>query len=200
MCGRYWLEPEDDAELLRIIDQLNRVDPELEVKTEGEIFPGDGVPTLCLSRAGNVRPFAMAWGYGMPNGRRLINARSETAAEKPMFRDSMRVRRCLLPMTAYFEWEHRGRERIKYRIAPEASGRYYLAGLYRFEGNHPECTVLTAEAAPEIAFIHNRMPVILPEEKRDSWLRGEALDLSNNPPLCAVPCSPEAEQLKIEIT
>ena len=142
----------------------------------------------------------MVWGSGMPDGRRLINARSETAAEKPMFRDSMRARRCLLPMSAYFEWEHRGRERIKYRISPEAGGLHSLAGLYRFEGGFPVCTVLTTDATPGIAFIHNRMPVILPEEKRDGWLRKGALDLENNPPLRAVPCDPGTEQLRIEIT
>lgn len=183
MCGRYWIEPQDDAELLRIIDQLQRVDPDLDVKTGGEIFPGDGVPALCLSRAGNIRPFAMEWGYAMPDGKRLINARSETAAEKPMFRDSMRNRRCLLPMTAYFEWERRDKERIKYRIAPEEKGLHFLAGLYRFEGKYPVCTVLTAAAAPEIAFIHHRMPVILSEDEKESWLRGEMLELAKNPPL-----------------
>ena len=197
MCGRYWIEPADDAALLRIIDEMQRVDPELEVKTEGEIFPGDGVPALCLSRAGNVRPFGMAWGYSMPDGRRMINARSETAAEKPLFRESMLARRCLLPLSAYFEWEHRGRQRVKYRIAPKADGLHFLAGLYRFEGSRPVCVVLTAEAAPEIAFIHDRMPVILPEGKRDAWLRGEALDLRRNPPLRFALCGPEQMQIKI---
>ena len=200
MCGRYWLEPADDAELLRIIDRMQRIDPDLEVKTGGEVFPGDGVPALCLSRAGNVRAFAFEWGYKMPDGRRMINARSETAAEKPLFRDSMRNRRCLLPMSAYFEWERHGRERVKYRISPEAEGSYFLAGLYRFEEGGPACTVLTAEAAPEIAFIHDRMPVILPAEKRDSWLRGEEIDLSESPPLRFERCVPEIEQMKIEIT
>ena len=183
VCGRYWIEPEDEEELVRIIEELQRLDPDLQVQTWGEIFPGAGVPALCLSRAGNVRAFAMEWGYAMPDGKRLINARSETAAEKPMFRESMRARRCLLPMSAYFEWEHRGRERIKYRIAPEAGGLHYLAGLYRFEGNYPVCTVLTADAAPEIAFIHHRMPVILPEEKKELWLRGGEIELDRNPPL-----------------
>ena len=183
MCGRYWIEPEDDAALLRVIDQMQRVDPDLRVKTGGEIFPGDGVPALCLSRAGNVRTFAMAWGYAMPDGKRLINARSETAAEKPMFRDSMRARRCLLPMSAYFEWRRGDGKRIKDRIAPEAEGLHFLAGLYRFEGGFPVCTVLTAGAAPEITFIHHRMPVILPAEKRELWLRGGALELGKNPPL-----------------
>ena len=183
MCGRYWIEPQDDAELLRIIDEMQRVDPELRVKMSGEVFPGDGVPALCLSRAGNVRSFAMAWGYTMPDGKRLINARSETAAQKPMFRDSMRMRRCLLPMSAYFEWERRGGAKIKYRIAPQAGELHYLAGLYRFEGGYPVCTVLTAEAAPEIAFIHHRMPVILPRDKQEAWLRGEEVELGKNPPL-----------------
>ena len=197
VCGRYWLEPSDDAELLRIVDQSRRVDPELTVQTAGEIRPGDGVPALCLSRAGNVRAFAMAWGYAMPDGRRLINARSETAAQKPMFRDGMRSRRCALPMSAYFEWEHQSRERTKYRIAPEDAGRYFLAGLYRMEERGPACAVLTAEAAPEIAFIHDRMPVILPEDRVDEWLRGGDVELGKNPTLRADPCGPE--QMRIEI-
>ena len=183
MCGRYWIEPESDEELLRMIDNLQRLDSELRVQTEGEIFPGDGVPALCLSRAGSVRPFAMAWGYRMSDGRRIINARSETAAEKPMFRDGMLRRRCLLPMSAYFEWERRDGKKIKYRIAPEAGGLHYLAGLYRLEDGFPECAVLTVPAAPEIAFIHDRMPVILPPEARESWLRGGGIDLRAHPPL-----------------
>lgn len=181
MCGRYWIEPQSDEELVRIIDAMQRIDSELRVQTEGEIFPGDGVPVLCLSRAGNVRPFAMAWGYDLGSGKKLINARSETAAQKPLFRESMRCRRCLLPMSAYFEWERRGGVRIKYRIAPEAEGLHFLAGLYRFEGSQPACAVLTTEAAPEIAFIHSRMPVILPVEKEERWLRSGEIDFGWKP-------------------
>ena len=183
MCGRYWIEPESDEELLRIVDQLNRAEEEREVKTAGEIFPGDNVPVLCLSRAGNVRPFAMAWGYRMKDGRRIINARSETAAEKPLFRDGMRARRCLLPMSAYFEWEHRDGRKIKYRIAPREGGLHCLAGLYRFEGNRPACTVLTTAAAPELSFIHDRMPLILPPSAREGWLYSGDLNLQIFPPL-----------------
>lgn len=183
MCGRYWIEPESDEELLRIIDRMQRLDPELRVQTAGEIFPGDGVPALCLSRAGNVRPYAMAWGYRLSNGRRVINARSETAAQKPMFRDGMNARRCLLPMSAYFEWERRPGGKVKYRIAPRAGGMHYLAGVYRLEAGLPECAVLTAQAAPEIAFIHERMPVILPPERGEAWLRGGEVDLGAAPAL-----------------
>ena len=187
MCGRYWIEPESDEELLRVIDQMQRLDPELRVQTSGEIFPGDGVPALCLSRAGNVRAFAMAWGYRLGDGRRVINARCETAAGKPLFRDGMLHRRCLLPMSAYFEWERCADGKMKYRIAPEGGGLHYLAGLYRFEGAYPACTVLTTSAAPEIAFIHERMPVILSQSQREAWLRGGEVDLAVPPKLCCTP-------------
>ncbi len=184
MCGRYWIEPESDEELLRIIDRMQRLDPDLPVKTEGEIFPGDGVPALCLSRAGNVRPFAMAWGYRLPGGKLVFNARSETAAERPMFRDGMLRRRCLLPMSAYFEWEKRPEGKVKYRIAPEAGGPHYLAGIYRFEPDgFPACAVLTMDAAPELKFIHPRMPVIVSAAQSEAWLRAGEAVYRGNPPL-----------------
>ena len=173
MCGRYWIDPGDD-QLEQIIAQMQRTD--LPVKTSGEIFPGDALPVLCLSRAGNERAFAMTWGFALPNGQRVINARSETAREKPLFAQSMAQRRCLLPMSAYFEWQKDGREKIKYRIAPVEPGMYFLAGLYRFEGNRPVCCVLTLPASPELAPIHPRMPLILPAQAQKDWLRQGAAD------------------------
>lgn len=171
MCGRYFIDPED-RELAQLIAQMQRTDA--PVKTSGEMFPGDKLPVLCLSRAGNVRAFGMKWGFTLPNGRRVINARSETAREKPLFAQSMACRRCLLPMSAYFEWAPDGRGRVRHRIWPRQPGLHFLAGLYRFEEGQPVCCVLTAPAAAEIAFIHPRMPVILPGEAREDWLRGGA--------------------------
>lgn len=183
MCGRYWIDAEGDRELEEIIADMQRLELPRPLKTQGEIFPGDLVPVLCRSRAGNIRPFAMDWGYTLPDGKRLINARSETAAERPLFRESMRARRCLLPMNAYFEWEKRDGAKLKYRISPAEAGVHFLAGLYRFEGARAVCTVLTAPAAEEIAFIHHRMPVILDASARENWLRGGAPDFSRRLPL-----------------
>ena len=180
MCGRYWIDPGESPELERIIAEMQRFEG---AKTQGEIFPGDKVPVLCRSRAGNVRPFAMEWGYHMPDGRRLINARSETAAEKSMFRQSMQLRRCLLPMSAYFEWQAGPEGKQKHRIAPKQAGMHYLAGLYRFEDSNPVCTVLTRAAAEEIAFIHHRMPVILSANEKESWLSGIPWDFAGYPDL-----------------
>ena len=178
MCGRYYIAEDDAAEELRqIIEAINRRN--LDVKTSGEIRPGDTVPVLANSSTLQPGAYAMRWGYTLPDGKLLFNARSETAADKALFQDGMTQRRCLIPATYYFEWEHRGKEKIKYAIAPEGSRMLFLAGVYRKEGRRAACTILTREPADSIAFIHNRMPVILPSEAIDDWLnvRYAAMDI-----------------------
>ena len=178
MCGRYYIDEDDLAEELeRILEELNRKNTPENLKTSGEIFPSDVVPVLANSRRQDVQPFAMRWGYSFPGGRPVINARAETAAEKPLFRDGMRQRRCLIPASSYFEWERRDGQRIKYAIRPAGAEMLYLAGVYHLE-NHdgtvvPSFAILTRSAAPEIAFIHERMPVILPPDCARDWLKVE---------------------------
>lgn len=169
MCGRYYVEAKDTGEeLLAMLQTLNRWG--LACKT-GEIFPTDTVAVIANSRALQPMPFAMTWGYTLPGGKRLINARSESAADKPLFREGMLKRRCLIPASHYFEWSHDARARMKYAIRPEGTGMMYMAGLYRLEEGRPVFTILTREPAPQIAFIHNRMPVILPRDAAGAWLR-----------------------------
>ena len=175
MCGRYYIAEDDlSDELSRMIDELNHKKTPEGLKTSGEIFPSDIVPVLANSRKQDVQPFAMRWGYAFPNGRPIINARSETAAQKPMFKDGMRQRRCVIPASHYFEWERRGAARTKYAIRPARADTLYLAGIYHLE-NHdgvivPAFTILTRDAAPGIAFIHPRMPVLLPADAAPDWL------------------------------
>ena len=177
MCGRYRLDA-DQRDMEEIIRALNRREEKLgadkPVKTSGDLHPGDRVPALCRGRSGGIGAFAMEWGYRLEDGRRLINARLETATQKPTFRDGMQSRRCLMPMSAYYEWERRGSDRVKYRISPKADGLSCLAGIYRLEEDGPRFAVLTMEAADELAFIHDRMPVLVPYACREAWLlRGE---------------------------
>ena len=169
MCGRYYIAEDDAAEELRqIIEAVNRRNP--DAKTGGEIRPGDTVPVLANSPSLQPGSYAMHWGYTLPDGKLLFNARRETAAEKVIFKDGMAQRRCLIPATCYFEWEHRGKDKIKYAIAPQNSSMIYLAGIYRKESNRAACTILTREPAESSAFIHNRLPVILPAEAVGDWL------------------------------
>jgi putative SOS response-associated peptidase YedK len=176
MCNRYYIEVEDREddveELRRLMQELQRKSPEraAAVKTK-EVSPTDLALVIANNRRLVPAPLAMNWGYTLPGGGKPVtNARSETAAEKPMFRDGMLNRRCLVPASNYFEWEKRGKDRIKYAIRPAGRPVFYMAGVYRIEGNKPVFAILTREPAEPIAFIHDRMPVILPAEAHAEWL------------------------------
>jgi putative SOS response-associated peptidase YedK len=113
-------------------------------------------------------------------GSRLINARSETVAEKPSFRSAFRRRRCLVPADGFFEWkreEVQGGKPTKtpFWIHRRDRALFTFAGLWERwepEGRPPvhTFTILTTEAAPGIAHIHPRMPVILHPRAREVWL------------------------------
>lgn len=171
MCGRYYIPDEDAAaELMEIIDQINRKHNAGPVIKTGEIAPSDTAPVLANNRNLVVTPFAMKWGYSLDNGRLVINARSEEAAEKSLFRDGMAQRRCLVPAAHYYEWETVGKQKVKYAIQPSDSSVMYMAGIYRIENGAPVFSILTREPASSIAFIHDRMPVILPRDLMNDWL------------------------------
>lgn len=175
MCGRFYIEADDaPEELLALLNHAERRarqhTPDFHLP-RGEIRPGDCAAVVALNRAMSRSVFAMQWGFRL-NRRLLINARSETAAGKPIFSSSMQLRRCLIPASAYFEWDHREKPLVKYHFRLPQERLLYLAGLYRFEEGAPlpVFTVLTHEAAPEIACFHDRMPVILPASLADDWL------------------------------
>ena len=175
MCNRYYIqteECEDDVEELRqLMQELQRKSPEHAAAVKiGEISPNALAPVIANSRRLVPTPFVMKWGYTLPDGKPVTNARSETAAEKSLFRDGMLNRRCLVPASNYFEWEKRGREKVKYAIRPVGRPVLYMAGVYRMEGGRPAFAILTREPAEPIAFIHDRMPVILPAEALAEWL------------------------------
>ena len=173
MCGRYRIDDgRDSVELREIIDAVNWRGAAAPIKTSGEIFPTDTVPVVASSRRMTPAAFAMWWGYALPEGgRRIINARSETAESKPLFRDGMRQRRCAVPATNYYEWARTGGRRgAKYAIRPPEGDVFYMAGIYRIARDGPEFAILTREAGGDIAFIHSRMPVILPRELMEDWI------------------------------
>lgn len=168
MCGRFYVPEDDSAETIRaILEYLEHRN--VKVKT-GDVFPGDVAAVVASNRHLEPQPFAMEWGYHLSDGKRIINARSETAAQKAMFADGIRQRRCLIPAQHYYEWEKADGRKVKYAIEPKDSVGFFLAGIYRLEAGKPVFTVLTRSAAEGIAFIHERMPVILPNEATTDWL------------------------------
>ena len=104
-----------------------------------------------------------------------INARSETAAEKPAFRDPMRYRRCLIPADAFYEWKRNGASKQPYCFEVNDGEMFAFAGLWdgwkNAEGQWIKtCTILTTTPNAVTSAIHDRMPVMLDRESYDLWL------------------------------
>ena len=183
MCGRYFLE--ESPELRPIVEEMNRsplmpLFPDTPaIAAAGEIRPSAVVPVVACSKAGRRTVYPMRWGFSGKSGL-LINARAETAAEKPTFRDGWLSHRCAVPASCYYEWEHlagaNGKKALgfKYAIRPKDAKIAWLCGLYRMEQSIPAFVILTREPADNIRFIHDRMPLILPQDAVNEWIRPEA--------------------------
>ena len=175
MCGRYYIEIGDE-ELEEIIreaeNKLKEYPGQISMKTSGEIFPTDIVPVQTGLRL--YQP--MKWGFSNYKGALVINARSETAYEKAMFRGSMLERRCLIPASGYYEWQKKEgtKNKVKHQFFMPGETMFF-AGCFRLEKDSliPRFVILTRDASDEIAPIHDRMPVILPQSGAVSWLHGD---------------------------
>jgi putative SOS response-associated peptidase YedK len=105
----------------------------------------------------------------------MINARSESAAEKPSFRSAFKRRRCIIPSDGFYEWRQSGGEKTPMFIHLEGQKVFGIAGLWEVwhspdGGEIRTCSILTTEANDFMQSIHNRMPVILPKEDYALWL------------------------------
>lgn len=117
-----------------------------------------------------------SWTRDLSIGGRAFNARAETVAEKPMFRAAFRARRCLVPVSGYYEWTAETHGKQPYFVCDAASQLLMLAGLWEQHdgvGTAPleTFTVLTEAAAPALARLHPRMPVMLAPEFWRDWLQ-----------------------------
>lgn len=181
MCCRYLLE--ESPELRPIIEEMNRsplagrLFPREALHSGGEVRPSDVAPVLAPDRSGRRTVFPMKWGFRAKT--LIVNARAETAAERSLFRDSWQSRRCAVPSSCYFEWEHpespdgRRKTGTKYRLQEKDAPLTWLCGLYRMEEGIPCFVVLTRAPGENIRFIHDRMPLILPESAVEEWIRPE---------------------------
>lgn len=155
MCSHYQLKTRlnDLARRFRftVAPEIEAID-DIRPTDTAPVITGDGVALL-------------TWGLPAFDGKPLINARAETVRERPTFRRLLESR-CLVPATAYFEWRRDGRNRLKNRIAAADGLPFAFAGLT--DGRH--FTIVTRAAAPAIAHIHERMPVILAEKDEADWI------------------------------
>ena len=114
----------------------------------------------------NKQPMIAGWGFEVDwDTKPLINARSETLTEKKSYQPHLETR-CIVPATGYFEWRKEDGKKLKNRIRPSDQPLFSMAGLIK----NNTFTIITCQTSPEIAYIHNRMPVVLTPEGEKSWL------------------------------
>jgi putative SOS response-associated peptidase YedK len=176
MCGRYSITtpPEAMRELFEFPEMLNLAPRYNLAPTQAApvVRVMKGQRQLTMMRWGLVPP----WAPDMSGAARLINARSETALEKPSFKEAFAARPCLIPADGFYEWQKRGREKQAYRIELQDRQAFAFAGIWESwhgdDGLRETFAILTTAAAPSIAAIHHRMPVILIAADFDKWLQG----------------------------
>ena len=170
MCARYsFVRREDDDRIEAIGRLMDKHYP--GVCRDGEIGPGDLAPAL-IARQDRVIPVPARFGFpGYQQGKLILNARSETAAEKPTFARSLRETRTVLPAAGFYEWD---REKKRFFCADASADPIYLCGLYRLVEGEYRFVILTRSADEQLADIHPRMPVILGAEDVRSYLTDSA--------------------------
>ena len=208
MCGRFtqrmtWRELHERMDLIGAPLNLRpryNVAPSQDIAVVRAAEPGSGSGpddgrTLAMLRWGLIP----AWAREPNIGYKLINARAETAAEKPFFRSAWRHRRCMIPADGFYEWKREGKTRQPWLFGLQDGAPFAFAGLWecwtvpqgapltgslaeRGPGDTVEtCTILTTAANETVAPVHGRMPVILPRDAYGPWLAGEDVPLAPYP-------------------
>lgn len=169
MCGRYLFSTQEYKEFRQIVRDAQRRSSgqhnELNFPMTGDIAPTAEAPVL-IARGDKVVAEFQRWGIPGWRGGMMINARTETVCEKPMFRRSMAAQRCVIPASGYYEWDA-GKHKYFFQLPGKP---IYLAGIYdNIEGVN--CFVVLTTAPNEtIKDIHDRMPLILTHEQVRPWL------------------------------
>jgi putative SOS response-associated peptidase YedK len=175
MCGRFILL----TDLATIVTRFAVEGSDLTALPGGDLHPGREIPAVV--REGGNRLVALRWGL-IPAwakdpaiGRRLFNARAETLAQKPSFRDAFRRRRCLIPADGFYEWTGEPGHKRPVRFHLRSGEPFAFAGLYETwqpPAGEPlrTCTIVTTTPNALVAPIHDRMPVILAPEAEALWL------------------------------
>jgi putative SOS response-associated peptidase YedK len=177
MCGRF-----ANAETIPVIAarwSAAVADGAQAWEPEADIRPTQRVPVLLDGPAERPRRLGlMTWGWvrDFATGGRLINARAEGIATKRTFAEAVQHRRCLVPATAWFEWQKVGSSptpNVKQVLRPERQETWAIAGVWERTSEGGAVVLLTTVAHPSVAKVHDRMPVVIHRDHGGVWLAGD---------------------------
>ncbi len=176
MCGRFTLNG-----IPRKLAEYFELSVDLDFTSSWNIAPSSQIYSIVANEKGSRHLRTMRWGL-IPSwakdetiGSKLINARSETVAEKPSFRSAFKYRRCLIPASGFYEWKTEKGIKQPWYISPMSGEPMAFAGLWETwnpkEGEGIQsCCIITIASNSFMEQIHNRMPVILNPEHWSLWL------------------------------
>jgi putative SOS response-associated peptidase YedK len=176
VCGRFAFYSPAEA-----VSRLFAAETIADLPPRYNIAPTQPAPTVRLDQDSVRRLNLLRWGLvpfwakDPSIGNRMINARAETVASKPAFRQAFRKRRCLILADGFYEWQKADSGKIPWFINAPSGEPFAMAGLWeswQADGDEPleTCTILTTEAGSSLARIHHRMPVVLGSEGVQQWL------------------------------
>lgn len=178
MCGRFVLSAEAE-----VVQQEFNLDDVPTLASRYNIAPSQPVPVITNQAPGELTVVQWglipSWAKDPKMAYKMINARSETAHEKPSYRSAFKRRRCLIPTTGFYEWIKTDNGKQPYFIHCNDKEVFAFAGLWEI-WNSPQgdevwtCTILTTDANEKIQHLHHRMPVILEGDARDAWLDNDS--------------------------
>ena len=190
MCGRFSLSTPE-----AIIARFFNLVSVHKLKPRYNIAPTQNCPVIRIEAESGQRTLDMlrwglipSWAKDKAIGNRMINARSETAAEKPSFRGAMKSRRCIIPADGFYEWKKLGKMKVPQFIYRADGCLLAFAGLWE-RWNNPagerieSFTILTTSPNELMRELHDRMPVILEPEEFEQWLDPATQDASALTPL-----------------
>ncbi len=164
-----------DSDIEDMLRQYRIVKSEVNDYKKGDIYPSEKAPIIIKDQVNLLK--SAKWGFPLQGKKRLvINARSESIIEKPMFRDAFYGSRCIIPANLFYEWKDEGkRKKAKYEIYLKNKKFLSLGGIYKVisdeEGNKQlSFVIITTEANELMKDIHSRMPLIIYDETIDCWL------------------------------
>ena len=183
MCGRYTLRSNPTV----IAEAFGLFDEPAEFAPRYNIAPTQTVAAVVIdphTKRRRLRSFVWglipSWADDPKIGNKLLNARAETIAEKPSFRDAFRKRRCLLVADGFYEWRREGKSKRPFHIRRRDGRPFGMAGLFehwrRGDLAVDSCTIVTTTPNELMAELHDRMPVIVDAADFETWLDPQSID------------------------
>jgi putative SOS response-associated peptidase YedK len=168
MCGRFVRKGEPK----KVAEALGVQDGEANWTESFNVAPGATIPIVTANPSGRHMVPAV-WGFTSLGRAPLFNARAETVATLPSFRDAFRVNRCLIPASGFYEWRPSDRQPFYFEMV---NGHpLTFAGIWKQVGSHLQATVITTNPNADMGGVHDRMPVILSPDTWTDWLSASPL-------------------------